>query len=52
MHGNGDDPVMFSHDQWVAVRNILHSSGDQRERAMGAMMNKMQHYYFELADVA
>ena len=49
MHGRGDDPQTFSHDQWVAAKNALFTSTDARERAMGAMMNKMQHYYFEAA---
>ena len=33
----------------MEAREALYSSSDIRERGMGAMMNKMQHYYFEAA---
>ena len=50
MHGNGEDPA-FTHDDWLSLRNDLRFSGDPVDKAMGALMNKMQHYYFEAADM-
>ena len=50
MHGNGDDPQGFSHDEWVAVRNQLYGSNDVIEKELGKCMNFFQEHYFSEAD--